>query len=100
MPQIDLDNLLLALKTQSMRRIDVEYRVWSAIARVRSDRNNNIFGGALLSWRLATGVITLAASAGFMAAALSPADQTRPVQALESWTSPQGPLAPSVLLGG
>ena len=100
MLRVVLDHRLLALKAQNTNVVDVENRVWLAIACQESERSLSGFGNALWSWRLATGAVAVAASVGFMAATLTPTAQAKPIQALESWTSSQAPLAPSDLLGG
>lgn len=100
MPQVDLEPSLLTLKARDAGAIDLEPRVWAAIARAQIDRDTSLFNGGAWNWRLATGAIALAASAGFMAATWVPTAQAKPTQALESWTRSQAPKAPSVLLGG
>jgi hypothetical protein len=101
----DIDDLLLSMRTQQATElpIDLEQRIWSKIARSGQETAGStgfLSTGSRLGWSLSAGAIALAAGAGFLAATLAPPVAVARPLAIESWMSPDAPLAPSTILGG
>lgn len=95
-----LDGLLDGLTVRNTASIDLESRVWTVIAQRDQEYRSGGFASRGLNWRLASCAVAIAAGVGFVTATIAPVANARPVQAIDSWTSAQSPLAPSDLLGG
>ncbi|MFM1976474.1 MAG: hypothetical protein RL145_1320 [Pseudomonadota bacterium] len=105
MTKPNIDDLLLQLRAQNQTAAHptLEQRVWSRIAsegEETASTGSRLFGATRLSWRLSAGAVAFAAGVGFFAATLAPPVAVARPLAIESWMSPDAPLAPSTILGG
>jgi hypothetical protein len=104
MTKPNIDDLFLQLRDQNhtVAHLNLEQRVWSRIASEMQETASTgagLFGASRLSWRLSAGAVALAAGVGFLAATLAPPVAIAHPVSVESWMSPDVPLAPSTILG-